>query len=156
MKYIIIYLMAGTIHLIILKKTQRFMLYFLLFIMNIRLSIYEQLKERLVEEKIYHYGDIIDYPVRKKKRVHFTVEYPSGNSNTKRKNLRKLGFFQSCRKSFSASRWKQLSDFKSINNEWKCPSVVLYTRCQPDTDSRTSADRRLLLFYRRNRNPGVL
>ena len=36
MKYIIIYLMAGTIHLIILKKTQRFMLYFLLFIMNIR------------------------------------------------------------------------------------------------------------------------
>ena len=32
-----------------------------------KVSIYEQLKERLVEEKIYHYGDIIDYPVLRKK-----------------------------------------------------------------------------------------
>ena len=62
-----------------------------------KVSIYEQLKERLVEEK----PSLRDrLSCTKKKRVHFTVEYPSGNSNTKRKNLRKLGFFQSCRKSF--------------------------------------------------------
>lgn len=51
MKYIIIYLMAGTIHLIILKKTQRIHAVFSSVYNEYKVSIYEQLKERLVEEK---------------------------------------------------------------------------------------------------------
>lgn len=53
--------------MIILKKNTEVHAVFSSVYNEYKVSIYEQLKERLVEEKIYHYGDIIDYPVLRKK-----------------------------------------------------------------------------------------
>ena len=65
-----------------------------------KVGIYEQLKRTPGRRKNLSLWRHNRLSCTKKKRVHFTVEYSSGNSDTKRKNLRKLGFFQSCRKSF--------------------------------------------------------
>lgn len=59
--------MAGTIQFDHIKENTEVHAVFSSVYNEYKVSIYEQLKERLVEEKIYHYGDIIDYPVLRKK-----------------------------------------------------------------------------------------